>query len=83
MTVKWKAKKTKFDGYQIKYKVKGKKKWKTATAKKASAAKKIVKKLKKGKKYKVKVRGYKLFGVNKDVKVYGKYSKTKTSKKIK
>lgn len=83
MTVKWTPKKANFDGYEISYQIKGKKKVKTATVKKATASKKVIKKLKKGKKYKVKVRGYKLYGQNKDIKVYGKWSKAKTSKKIK
>lgn len=64
-------------GYQIKYKVKGSKKWKTVTSKKAS---KTIKKLKKGKRYKFKVRAYKTV---KGKKYYGAYCKVKTSKKIK
>jgi hypothetical protein len=80
MTVKWKPNKAKFDGYELSYVPKPKKKAKKVTVKKATASKKVIKKLKKGKKYKVKIRGYKLFGTTK---VYGKWSKVKTSKKIK
>jgi hypothetical protein len=83
MTVKWTPKKANFDGYELSYVPKPKKKAKKIIIKKGSASKKVIKKLKKGKKYKVKVRGYKLFGTKKDIKVYGKWSKTKTSKKIK
>jgi hypothetical protein len=80
MTVKWTPKKANFDGYELSYVPKPKKKAKKVTIKKATASKKVIKKLKKGKKYKVKIRGYKLFGTTK---VYGKWSKAKTSKKIK
>ncbi len=64
-------------GYQVLYKVKGKKSWKKVTVKKNKAT---LKKLKKGKKYQIKVRAYKTSsGKN----VYGKYSPVKTSKKVK
>jgi hypothetical protein len=67
------------NGYQIRYKVKGASKWKTKTvsAKKQSLT---IKKLKKGKKYQIKVRSYRT--VNK-VRQYGPWSKTKISGKIK
>lgn len=68
-------------GYQIKYSTKKsfKKKYtKTITVRKPKAT---LKKLKKGKKYYVKVRAYKL-DTNKK-KVYGKYSIVKRSKKVK
>jgi hypothetical protein len=79
VTAKWTANKT-FDGYQVSYKIKGKGKWKKVTAKGASTSKKVIKKLKKGKKYQIKVRGYKTIN---GAKVYGKYSKTKTTGKVK
>lgn len=79
LTVKWKKVKG-ATHYQIKYRVKGAKKWKSKTVA-GSKSSLTIKKLKKGKKYQYKVRsvqklkGYKTY--------YGKYSKTKTSKKIK
>ncbi len=78
ITVKWTANAGTFDGYEIQYRVKGKKKWKSAEVADPAAAKKVIKKLKKGKKYQAKVRGYKMVGA---VKVYGQFSKTKTTKK--
>lgn len=79
-TAKWKANKL-FDGYQVWYKMKAKgKKWKKVAVKGASKNKKDLKKLKKGKKYQIKVRGYKTIDGKK---VYGKFSKTKTTGKIK
>ena len=63
-------------GYQIRYRVKGAKKWKTINTTKNV---RTVKKLKKGKKYQFKVRAYvKIDGQ----KYYGKWSKVKTSKKV-
>ena len=56
--------------YQIKYKLKTAKKWKTTTTK---STKKVIKKLKKGKKYNIKVRAYGKTG-------YGAYSAVKTVK---
>jgi hypothetical protein len=79
VTVKWTANKL-FDGYQVSYKIKGKKKWKKVTVKGGTKTKKVIKKLKKGKKYQVKVRGYKTIS---GAKVYSKFSKTKTTKKVK
>ena len=64
-------------GYQISYRAKGTKKWKAVDSKKN---KKTIRKLKKGKKYQVRVRGY--VKVNGE-KYYGKWSAVKTSKKIK
>jgi uncharacterized protein (UPF0248 family) len=80
VTAKWTANKL-FDGYQVSYKMKGKgKKWKKVTVKGATKSKKVIKKLKKGKKYLIKVRGYKTIA---GTKVYSKYSKKKTTGKIK
>lgn len=56
--------------YQIKYKLKTAKKWKTITTK---STKKVIKKLKKGKNYNIKVRAYGKTG-------YGAYSAVKTVK---
>lgn len=79
--IKWKAKSSKFDGYEVWYKAKGKgKSWKCVQVANAKAAKKTIKGLKAGKKYKAKVRGYKLYGLNKEVKVLGKFSSSKTVK---
>jgi uncharacterized repeat protein (TIGR02543 family) len=80
VTVKWVANAAVFEGYQVQYKVKTAKKWKSKNAASATASKKVIKKLKKGKKYKVRVRGYKTIN---GVKVYGPWSKTKTTKKVK
>lgn len=79
MTVKMKYSLKKLDGtkYQLSYKVKGKKKWKT---KYGTKTKFVIKKLKKGKKYIVRARAIK---VTKYKSYYGKWSKKKTSKKIK
>ncbi|MBQ0018827.1 MAG: hypothetical protein KBS63_06480 [Clostridiales bacterium] len=63
--------------YQIAYKQKGKNKWKYTTTTKQS---KVIKKLRKGKRYYVKVRAYKKLG---STKYYGAWSKTKLSSKIK
>ena len=73
-TVKWK-KNSEADGYQVQYKLKSAKKYKTL--KNTTALKVTSKKLKKGKKYQFKVRTYK--NVN-GTKVYGKWSSVKTCK---
>ena len=62
--------------YTVKYRVKGTKKWKTKTFK-ATGNKIVLTKLKKGKKYQVKVCAIKAGGVS------SKYCKAKKSKKIK
>jgi fibronectin type 3 domain-containing protein len=62
--------------YKVQYRIKGTKKWTTKTFK-ASGTKLVIKKLKKGKKYQVRLRAVKHSGL------VSKYSKTKTSKKIK
>ncbi len=73
-TVTWK-KNANVDGYQVWYKTGSKAK--TVKIAKKNATKKVVKKLKKGKKYTVKVRGYKKIG--------GKmvYTKWSSAKKVK
>ena len=77
LTVKLKGKKpTDVTSYKVQYRIKGKKKWKTKTFK-ASGTKLVIKKLKKGKKYQVRIRAVKHNGL------VSKYSKTKTGKKIK
>lgn len=64
-------------GYQYSYRIKGKKKWTTV---RSSSNKKTIKKLKKGKKYQVRVRGFvKIDGEY----CYGAWSKVKTTAKIK
>ena len=63
--------------YQIAYKKKGTSKWKYTTT---TSKSKTIKSLKKGKKYYVKVRAYKTVDGKK---IYGSWSKTKLSKKIK
>ena len=60
--------------YQIRYRVKGSKKWKTVTAKKPSVT---LKKLKKGKKYQIQARTFKKV---KGTKYTSSWSKTKTAK---
>ena len=79
MTVKMKTgvSKTGAKVYQIAYRVKGTSKWKYTTTTKQS---KVIKKLKKGKAYQVKVRAYKAIG---KVKYFSTWSKVKTTKKIK
>ncbi len=80
MTVTWKALTDKrIAGYQISYKLKGKKA-KNAKVNKPSAQKKVIKKLKKGKCYYVKIRAYAKIA---DKTVYGNWSKTVKTKKIK
>ena len=66
-------------GYQIKYRVKGTKKWHKKTIKSAKN-KLVLKKLKKGKRYQIKVRAYVKI---KGKKVYGAFSKKKVSKSVK
>lgn len=63
--------------YEYSYRIKGTSKWKTVKTKKQTVT---VSKLKKGKKYEVKVRAYKV--VNKK-KISGEWSKVKTTSKIK
>ena len=63
--------------YQINYRIKGNSSWKTL---KTTAKTKIIKNLKKGRIYQIKVRAYKAVSGNI---YYGEWSKTKTTKKIK
>ena len=63
--------------YQIRYRVKGSKKWKTVTSEKTS---KTIKKLKRGKRYQVQARAFKKVGGKKYV---GTWSKAKTTKRVK
>lgn len=78
MTVTWKRNK-KADGYQITYAQSKnfKKAKKNVMIKKNKTTKKVIKNLKSGKKYYVKVRAYKKSG---NKKIYGAYSKVKTIK---
>lgn len=77
MTVTWKRDKN-AKGYQITYaQKKNFKKAKNVAITKNKTTKKVIKKLKAGKKYYVKVRAYKKAG---NKKVYGAYSKVKTVK---
>jgi hypothetical protein len=77
LTVKLKGKvPTGVKSYKVQYRIKGTKKWTTKTFK-ASGTKLVIKKLKKGKKYQVRVRAVKYNGI------VSKYSKIKTGKKIK
>ena len=77
LTVKLKGKKpTGVTSYKVQYRIKGKKKWTTKTFK-ASGTKLVIRKLRKGKKYQVRIRAVKYNGL------VSKYSKTKTGKKIK
>ena len=78
VTFKWK-KVTGATQYQIKYREKGKKKWKNKTVK-SKVRSFTVKKVKRGKKYQFKVRAIKKIG---KTKYYSKFSKIKTTKKIK
>ena len=77
VTMRTKVSSTGGSTYQIKYRVKGTSKWKTVTAKSKT---KTIKNLKKGKRYQIKVRSYKKV---KGATCYGKWSKTKTTKKVK
>ena len=72
-------KKSGITGYKISYRMKGKTKWNTRTL---SASKTVltIKKLKKGKRYQVKVRGYVKVG---KTNYYGAWSTVKTSVKVK
>lgn len=81
ITVKFKKQKGiyKVEKFELLYRVKGAKKWKTLTLK-GSASSKIIKKLKTGKKYQFKLRSY--VSVN-GIKVFSPFSKVKTSKAIK
>lgn len=78
LTVKAKVKAAKTGGtrYQIQYRVKGSSKWKTRTTKKQTLT---IKKLKKGKKYQVRIRAFKKAGGKT---YYGAWSKTSTSRKV-
>jgi hypothetical protein len=78
LTVKWK-KVSSITKYQVAYRIKGKKAWKTKTisAKKTML---VLKKLKRGKRYQVRVRSYKTIGITKYVSAW---SAIKTSKKVK
>jgi hypothetical protein len=78
LTIKWTKLTAKVAGYQIQYREKGKSKWKTKTVS-ASKSKLALKKLKKGKRYQLRVRAY---IVSSGVKYYGSWSNLKTSKKI-
>lgn len=79
LTVKLKTKVSTTGGktYQIAYRVKGTSKWKYTTT---TTQSKTIKKLKKGKKYQVKARAYKIVS---KVRYYGAWSKTITTKKVK
>ena len=77
VTLKTKVAKTGGKKYQIQYRIKGKKKWKAVTI---TGTKKVIKKLKKGKKYQIRARAFsKISGKA----YYGKWSKVKVSGKIK
>ena len=76
LTLSSKASATGGSTYQIQYRIKGKTKWKTTTTKDKT---KTIKKLKKGKKYQIRVRAYKSVG---GTRYYGAWSKVKTTKKI-
>ncbi len=78
MTVTAKAKVSKTGGtfYQVRYKVKGKAKWKTVKTKKQKVT---IKKLKKGKRYQVQIRAFSKTGGKT---YYGAWSKVRTTKKI-
>jgi len=81
MTVTWKkaANSQGITKYKIQYREKGKTKWKTKTVS-ATKSKLVIKKLKKGKKYQIRMKIYKV----KPGVTYNKaWSKVKTSKKIK
>jgi hypothetical protein len=80
--VTWKAVPAaqKITKYQVRYKMKGAKRWSSAKTVSAKTKSLTVKKLKKGKTYQVQVRSYKTV---KGAKYYSAWSKTKTSGKIK
>ena len=77
VTMKTKVASTGGSTYQIKYRVKGSSKWKTVTT---TSKTKTIKSLKTGKRYQIKVRAYKKV---KGVTYYGKWSRVKTTKKVK
>ncbi len=79
MTVKAKTKASMTGGshYQIRYRMKGTKKWKTLKTAEQTVT---IKKLKKGKRYQVQMRTYEKTGGKT---YYGAWGKVKTSKKIK
>ena len=60
--------------YKVQYRIKGTKKWKTKTVKATKNRKIVIKKLKKGKKYQVRVKAVKTNGIS------GKYSRIKLKK---
>ena len=68
-----------FDGCQIRYRVKGSSKWKKTPVSLVSD-KKVLKKLKSGKRYQIQARDYTIYNGKKH---YGAWSKVKTSAKIK
>ena len=84
MTVKWKRD-SKATGYRIEYSLKKNFKGaKKVVIKKNKTTSTSIKKLTAGKKYYVRIRAYKTVKVNKkNVTLYGKWSKVKTSAKIK
>lgn len=78
LTVKW-SKDSRADGYRIQYSTSSKfKKAKTVSCSKKTV-KKTIKKLKKGKKYYVRIQAYKKIG---NKKYYGNYSKVKSVKSL-
>ena len=78
ITVSWKKQSKMITGYQIQYSLKSNfKKAKTVTVKGAGKTRKVIKKLKKGKKYFVRIRTYKTAGGKK---YYSSWSKTKRVK---
>ena len=80
MTVKWKAMtNTRIKGYQISYKISGQKA-KTVKVTKRTTVSKVIKELKKGKRYIVKIRAYAVIGGKT---YYGKWSTTVKSGTIK
>jgi sugar phosphate isomerase/epimerase len=84
LTVNKVSKIQKVTGYQFGYRVKGKTSWVTAKAFKVNykgktTFAKVIKKLKKGKRYQLRVRAYKKVG---GVLYYSAWSKIKTSKKV-
>jgi hypothetical protein len=84
LKVTWKkvSKKQKVTKYQLRYRVKGKSKWKTKTVS-AKSGSTTLKKLAKGKTYQIQVRSYKTVKTDgKSVKYYSPWSGVKTSQKI-
>ena len=81
-TVKWKKQTSQTTGYQIQYSTSSKmSKAKKVTVTDNSTTSKTVKKLKKGKKYYVRVRTYKTVKINgKNTKIYSGWSKVKSVK---